>query len=337
MSAPRAGTLEWLADARPDEAVLLADGDGLTRARWEHEANGLAEVLHARGVRAGDIVTHRADLGPRSFVLTWACAKLGAGAAFLPLAPTHLADVPGTWHAGSDVMAARRPLHPPRRLSGTHPPPPSVTFSRTLRPVRRTFTPDRLVAIGATLADLVARTRAVPGTTLVAAGPAADARLLLQATVVLVGGGRVATGVAAPASLALVARHEATALVLPPAGLDELARTPDADLEALDLLGLQTVVTGGARVSAAARALADDLFGPGLLVDVYATADAGDIAVRAGAEERHTLLDGVEARVDRGGRLEVRSPLTAGGGWTPTGDRAELDGRALALAPSPAG
>jgi len=58
--------------------------------------------------------------------------------------------------------------------------------------------------------------------------------------------------------------------------------------------------------------------------------------VRTGDEPQHRLLDGVEARIGPGGRLEICSPLAAAPGWVATGDRATLSGEGgLALTPRP--
>ncbi len=238
----------------------------------------------------------------------------------------------GALHVDAELLAAAGPGDPDaprRRLSGASAPPDAVTFSRLGRSVQRSFPPGGVPAIGATLADLVARVRAVPGTTLVAAAPVSDALAGFVASVVLVGGGRVVTADTAVAALGLAAEHDAGLAALAPADLDALGRLPEPEREALDLTTLATVVVGAAPFD---RAAAEDLFGPGTLVDVYATADTGVVAVRAGDEGEHQLLEGVSARTTPGGLLEVRSPLAARAGWVATGDRAVVDGSALRLA-----
>jgi acyl-CoA synthetase (AMP-forming)/AMP-acid ligase II len=326
----RPGTLEWLADQRPEEAVLLTPDGAVTRSVWEARAEALAEHLACeRDVLPGDLLSTSGRIGPDFFVVSWAAAKLGAGLAGLPPGPG--AGVPGATHVEAlpEVTGGALPEgvgEASRRLSGAGAPPDSVTFSRLGRAVRRSFTPGAVAAIGVSVADLVARVRAVPGTTLVLAGPVSDTLLTFMANVVLVGGGRVVTAPDPAAALAPAAGHSADIAALPPAGLDELAELPGAVRDGLDLTSLRVLVTGGAALSAAARKAADDLFGSETIVDVFATADTGAVAVRGPGDEHHVLLDGVRARTTPGGLLEVRSPLAAAAGWVATGDRAALVG-----------
>lgn len=334
--SPRPGTLEWLADQRSEEAVLLTPDGGLTRAEWEAQADALAERLAAQvGVGPGDLLSASGRIGPEWFVACWAAAKLGAGLAGLPDGPG--VGLPGAAHLTADRIRQsakatdRATLAASRRLSGSATLPDSVTFSRSGRPVRRSFTPESVGTIGATLADLVARMQAVPGTTLVLAGPVADALLTFLANVVLVGGGRVVTAPEPAAALALAAEHDAGTAALTSADLATLAGLPEAERERLDLTAIHSLVTGGAPFDAAARAVADDLFGAEAVIDAYATADTGVIAVRGPGEEHHALLDGVELRTTAGGLLEVRSPLAAAPGWIATGDRGVVLGDAVAL------
>ena len=337
-SSPRPGTLEWLTDQRPDEAVLLTSVGALTRSAWEARAEAVAEGLAADGVAAGDLLSAAGRIGVDWFVTSWAAAKLGAGLAGLPPGP--VLELPGARFVeldhgdlrfpapGADPAApeggAERPA--PRRLSGTAPPPDAVTFSRLGRAVRRRFTAATVPAIGTTLADLVARLRAVPGTTLVVCGPVSDPILTFLASVVLVGGGRVASAPTPAATLALAAPHDAGLAALAPADLAALAELDAPARETLDLTSVGALVTGGAPVAAADRAAADDLFGPETIIDVYATADTGVVAVRSGDEPHHVLLEGVSVRLGAAGLLEVRSPLAAAPGWVATGDRAGLVG-----------
>lgn len=215
-----------------------------------------------------------------------------------------------------------------RRFSATGALPDSVTFSRLGRPVRRSFSAGSVAAIGETLADLVARVEAVPGARLAVAGPVSDAVLTFQANVVLVGGGSVVTAPEPAAALRLAAAHAADAVALTPAGLDALATLSEPEREALDLTTVRALVTGGAPLGPAARAVADDLFGAESVIDVYATADTGVVAVRGRGDAHHVLLTGVAARIGGRDRLEVRSPLAATPGWVATGDRAALVGDA---------
>lgn len=322
-SSPRPGTLEWLADARPDEVVLITADGGLTRSAWEERADALAEHLTSeREVGPGELVTAAGAIGPDWFTVSWATAKLGAGLAGLPPGP--VVSLPGATHleAIPDGLAGA-----PRRLSATGALPDSVTFSRLGRPVRRSFSPGSVAAIGETLADLVARVGVVPGATLVVAGRVSDAVLTFQANIVLVGGGSVVSAPEPAAALGLAAAHEAESVALAPAGLKALAALSESEREALDLTTIRALVTGGAPLSPAARAVADDLFGADTIVDVYATADTGVVAVRGPGDAHHVLLGGVAARITRG-VLEIRSPLAAAAGWVATGDRAALVGDA---------
>lgn len=322
--SPRPGTLEWLADDRPDDPVLTSPAGALSRAAWEARAEALAEHLaRERGAGPGALLTASGRIGPDWFVVSWAAAKLGAGLAGLPPGPG--ATLPGAIHV--EALPAG-PAMGPRRLSGAAAPPDSVTFSRAGRPVRRAFPPERVAAVGPVLADLVAHLQAAPGTTLAVSGDVADPVLTFLANVVLVGGGRVVSAPEPAAVLALGAGRGAELAALAPGDLGTLAALPEADREELDLTGLRALVTGGAPLDPAARDAVDDLFGAESVIDVYVTADTGVVAVRGPGAEHHALLDGVEARTSPGGLLEVRSPLAAGSGWTPTGDRAALVGDA---------
>jgi len=338
---PRPGTLESFADARPAEPVLLTPDGALTRAEWEARAEALAEHLAGeRDVALGDLLTVAGRIGPDWLTASWAAAKLGAGLAGLPPGP--VVDLPDAVHVGADELAAvagsagspRRAdaelCHEaaPRRLSGTEAPPDSVTFSRLGRPVRRSFPPASVAAIGATLADLVARVQAIPGTTLVVAGPVSDLVATFVANVVLVGGGRIVTAPEPTAALALAADHGAELAAFSPGELDVLAGLTGAEREALDLTSIRALVTGGAQSAARACALVDDLFGADAVIDVYATADTGMVAVRSAGAPHHVLLDGVAVRTKANGVLEIRSPLAAAPGWVATGDRAALVGDA---------
>lgn len=320
---PRPGTLEWLADQRPDEVVLRTPDGTLTRAAWEARADALAEHLAAGpGIAPGDLLTAAGRIDPAWFVAAWAAAKLGAGLVGLPPGPVVALD--GAVHLEEEPP----PGHAPRRFSGAAAPPDSVTFSRLGRPVRRSSTPASVAAVGESLADLVARLGATPGTTLVVCGAVSDPVATFLADVVLAGGGRVLSAREPAAALALAAEEGAGLAALPPAELDALAALDPSAREALVTTGIAALVTGAAAVGGAARAAADDLFGSEAVVDVYATADTGVVAVRPPGGVHHVLLDRVAARITAGGLLEVRSPLAAAPGWVPTGDRAALTGDA---------
>lgn len=328
-SSPRPGTLEWLADQQPDAPVLTTPDGTLTRAEWEAGANALAEHLAGEhGVEPGTLLTAAGRAGPEWFTLGWAAAKLGAGVAGLPPGPVLALE--DAFHVGPEQLPGDG-ADAPRRLSGTAALPDSITFSRLGRPVRRSFTGEGVPAIGEALADLVARMRAAPGTTLVASGAVSDPVVTFVANVVLVGGGRVLTAPTPAAALALAGEHEAELAALSPADLDDLTRLPAGALDDLDLTTIEALITGAAPLGKKAASLVDDLFGAETVVDVYATADTGIVAVRAAGAPRHTLLDGVAARTTKQGLLEVRSPLAAQPGWVPTGDRAALFDTSLEL------
>lgn len=320
MSAPGVGTLEHLADLRPGEEVV---GD-LTRAQWEARANALADALAAQDVGPGDALALPGPLREAWFVVTWAAAKLGAGAMGLP--PLAAPPAGAAVVTEAQLGAAARDTDAPRRFSGAHPLPPSTTWSRTGRAVRREWDAAKLGAVAPLARDLVARLRLAPGTTLAVAGQTHDALLAFAANVTLVGGGRVLAFGAHSAVFDAVATHDASVVAAHPAVLRSLLAREPEELEALDLIGLQTLVTGGAH---APRVEIEALVGPGVLVDVLSTADLGDLAVRGPQDAGFVALDGVELRITPARGVEVRSPLAERDGWTPTGDRGALgaDGR----------
>lgn len=324
---PRPGTLEWHADQRPDELAVLSGASRLSWREFEQGADALAERLaRDHQVWPGALLSTFGKITPWWLTLSWAAAKLGAGLAALP--PGRLGAISGAVHVSPDALGAP-PEAVPRRLSGQHPPPDAVGFSRRGRAVRRSLSPEQVVAVGPTLADLIARLRAAPGTTLAVCGPACDTVLSLLAGVTLVGGGRVACAQAPREALELAAGHGAELVALTPSGLDALARAESgaltsAEREAIDLTAVEALVVGGAAPGEDALALVDDLLGAEALIDVYLTPDTGIAAVRSGAAEHHRLLEGVEARSDAGGEVELRSPLAAAPGWTRTGDAARL-------------
>ncbi|MBA2349792.1 MAG: hypothetical protein H0V81_16045, partial [Solirubrobacterales bacterium] len=206
-SAPRPGTLEWYADQRPDEHVLLTPEGSLSRREWEQRTDALAErLVRDHAVWPGALLSGSGTLSPDWLTLSWAAAKLGAGLIGLPPGP-------GTGHPDAvhvaPVSGGPPPDAVPRRFSGHHGPPDAVTYSRRGRPVRRSFTPASVAAIAPTLADLIDRLRAAPGTTLALSGPVSDPLLSFLAGVVLVGGGRLAAAQAPAAALALAAEHGA--------------------------------------------------------------------------------------------------------------------------------
>ena len=190
--------------------------------------------------------------------------------------------------------------------------------------MHRSFPPERLLAIAPTMADLIDRLRAAPGTTLALSGPVSDPLLTFLAGVVLVGGGRVACAQAPAGALALAAEHGAELVALSPADLGQLTALSTDEREQLDLTTVEAVIVGGTSLDTAATVLVDDLFGLECLLDVYLTADTGIAAVRHGTAQEHALLDGVEARTTPAGALELRSPLAASSAWTQTGDTARL-------------
>ncbi len=88
MARPRPGTLEQLAEAAPDQLVLIEHGTGRTRTRGELEerAGTLALALAAHhGVEHGTRVALQADATSLELVeVGFALAKLGAVPVPLP-------------------------------------------------------------------------------------------------------------------------------------------------------------------------------------------------------------------------------------------------------------
>jgi len=274
-------------------------------------------VVH--GIGPGDRVALALDPSAVWPVLALALAKLGATPAVLP---------PGGDPAARAAAARALLLDPadlpalaaphavaPRRLSGTHPPAPTVTFTSRGEPVVRSFTPERLAAAREPLGDLLARLRTTPGATHLLAAPLHLAPARLHADVTLVNGGTVvvARSPGPEEILALVAEHEVTTTFLDAGQAAALAGAPPEAREGADLLSLQLLLCEGPLPPAIREAL-EDLVGEDVLAELRFSAAAGDALLRAPGEAELTPLAGVELREGAGGP-EVRSPLAAGEGW----------------------
>jgi long-chain acyl-CoA synthetase len=75
--APRPGSVEAWAAEEPDRAVLFEGDRSMTWAQINDAADGLADGLARRGVRAGDIVVVRTQIRLEWVVIDAALAKLG--------------------------------------------------------------------------------------------------------------------------------------------------------------------------------------------------------------------------------------------------------------------
>jgi O-succinylbenzoic acid--CoA ligase len=259
------------------------------------------------------------------FAVLVALAKLGASAVLTPggtVDPLRLRPQPGA----------------PPRFTGSAPPPTAVAFTagRTGRPraVLRRLGPERAAAATRTLADAVDRIGLGPGHAHLLAAPPERAGALFWAQLAFALGGHVHIGSGDDPEAALrdVEAHAIDSAFLLPVGLEALGALPDAVKERHDTFSVDAVLTGEAPVTEPARAAAEDLFGPGLLRDVYATTETGPVAIDG------EPLAGVEVEA-RAGELWVRSPLLADGylddaeataaafrdGWFATGDRGRVD------------
>jgi hypothetical protein len=203
------------------------------------------------GVAPGDRVAVALEPSAAWLILALALAKLGATPAVLP---------PGGDAAARAAAAGALLLDPahlpalaaphavaPRRLSGTHPPAPTVTFTAGGEPVVRSFGPERLAAARVPLGDLLSRLRTAPGAIHLLAAPLHLAPARLHADVTLVNGGTVvAAGAPGPERLLeLVAEHEVTTTFLSAAQAAALAAVPPAVRDGADLLSLQLLLCEG--------------------------------------------------------------------------------------------
>jgi hypothetical protein len=253
------------------------------------------------------------------FVASLALAKLGATPAVLPPDgdPRTLAAAAGARLLAPDDLPALAAPHAvaPRRLSGSHPPAPTVTFTARGEPVVRAFGPERLRAARVPLGDLLARLRTAPGAIHLLAAPLHLAPARLHADVTLVNGGTVviARGEDPEELLALVARHEVTTAFVDARQAAGLAELPAAVRDAADLLSLQVLLCQ-APLPTRVREVLEDLAGEDVLAELWFSSAAGDVLLRGPGEPEATPLAGIDVR-DGARGLEVRSPLAAGEGW----------------------
>ena len=271
------------------------------------------------GVGPGDRIAIAAAPSAAWFVLALALAKLGATPAVLPPGhdPAALASAAGALLLAPEDLPTLAAPHAvaPRRLSGTHPPAPTVTFTPAGEPVVRTFGPERLAAARIPLGDLLARLRTAPGAVHLLAAPLHLAPARLHADVTLVNGGTVVVGGDAGAEelLELVAEHEVTTTFLDAGRAAAVAGLPAEVLDAADVLSLALLLCEGP-LAPADRARLEDLAGEDVVAELRFSARAGDALLRGPGEPALTPLAGVEVREGPGGP-EVRSPLAAGEGW----------------------
>ena len=271
------------------------------------------------GVGPGDRVAVALEPSAAWLILALALAKLGATPAVLPPGgdAVVLAAAAGALLLDpADLPALAAPLAvAPRRLSGSHPPAPTVTFTARGEPVARSFGPERLAAARAALGDLLSRLRTAPGAIHLLAAPLHLAPARLHADVTLVNGGTVvAAGGSGPERLLeLVAEHEVTTTFLSAAQAAALAAVPPAVRDGADLLTLQLLLCEGP-LDPAVRAALEDLAGEDVLAELRFSPAAGDALLRAPGEAELTPLAGVELRDGPDGP-QVRSALAAGEGW----------------------
>jgi hypothetical protein len=292
----------------------------LTRKGLDGQACSLAEGLAvSHGVGPGDRVALAVEPSTSWFVLALALAKLGATPAVLPPGhdPAALAAAAGALLLAPGDLPALAAPHAvaPRRLSGTHSPAPTVTFTAGGEPVVRAFDPARLAAARVPLGDLLARLRTAPGAVHLLAAPLHLAPARLHADVTLVNGGTVvvARDAGPERVLALIAEHEVTTTFLDAAQAAALAALPAEVRDAADVLSLALLLCE-APLAPGARARLEDLAGEDVVAELRFSARAGDALLRAPGEPELTPLAGVELREGPGGP-EVCSPLAAGEGW----------------------
>lgn len=369
MAQPRPGTLEALAAAAPDQTVLIEHGAGrsLTRAAWDERAGSLAVALAERfDVAHGSRVALRFSRATLElFEIVLALAKLGA-------VPVHL--VPGTGTAPGEAAVLLADDDPgaarddtvvlgedyeallaaasdaTRPSSGVRVAPVTVSTAASGRLAERAD--DRMGRgdLGHLLADLVQRARHRQGRSHLVAAPSWLPATLLHANVTLLAGGAVVVlpEYTPAAWLEAVGEHEPGTAVLTPAMLEAVLGVPPRILEACDTTSLDAVVVAGGHVTVEARRAALDLFGEEQLATVYATADAGPVAMLDPADlaqdpgTEGTPLQGVHVTirdehgltVPRGttGHIHVTSPLSTGEDVA-TGDlgRRDEDGRLRVL------
>jgi non-ribosomal peptide synthetase component F len=318
---PAPGTLEWLADRRPADPAVVDGADVLTRKALDERACSLAEGLAVtHGIGPGDRVALALAPSALWFVASLALAKLGATPAVLPPShdPARLAAGAGALLLDPEELPALAAPHAvaPRRLSGTHPPAPTVSFTASGEPVVRAFGPERLAAARAPLGDLLARLRTIPGAVHLLAAPLHLAPARLHADVTLVNGGTVvvARGAGPEDLLAPIAEHEVTTAFLAAEQAAALAALPEGVRDGADLVSLQLLLCEGP-LPEPVRAALVDLAGDDVLAELRFSPAGGDVLLRGPGEPELRPLAGVSVRPGPGGGLEVRSPLAAGEGW----------------------
>jgi acyl-CoA synthetase (AMP-forming)/AMP-acid ligase II len=331
------GSPEHRAAETPDTLCLSDEaGRTLTWRELNALADGLAATLHdEHGVEAGGRVAVRPEPGVELFAVLLALAKLGASSV-LPVGAADASLTGATAEVGPRALAVAAGAPP--RFTGTAPPPAAVSFTAgrtgTPRAVARRLGPERAAAATRTLADAISRVGLGPGHAHLLAAPPERSSPLFWAQLALALGGRVhvAAGAGPEAALRSVEERAIDSAFARPADLEALGALPDAAKESVDTTSVDVVLSGDAPLTEAAGNAADDVFGPDLVRDVYATTETGPIAIDG------EPLAGVEVQ-ERAGELWVRSPLLADGylgdpeattaafrdGWFATGDAGRVD------------
>ncbi len=198
--------------------------------------------------------------------------------------------------------------------------------------------------------DLLTRARHRPSRGHLLAAPAWLPATLLHANVTLLAGGPlvILPAFEPRAWLAALAEHEPGTAVLTPAMLAAILGLDSATLEAADTTALDAVIVAGDHLPLPHRLAAADLLGEDAVAPLYATAEAGPVAVvhpqdttsdpgTAGRPLQGVVVEVQNAEggaVSRGtpGLIRVRSPLASGGTAVP-GDHGlrDEDGRLVVL------
>jgi len=366
MAKPRPGTLEALAAAAPDTVVLTEHDTGrsLTRGAWDERAGTLAVALAERfDVSHGSrVALQLSRVTLELFETVFALAKLGA--APMHLVPQTTAPPGPSWSAlltdddahtgeagaillGDDYEALLSSTpDTPRPSSGVRVAPSTFSTAASGRLAERSD--DRMGRgdLAHVLGDVVERARHRQGRGHLVAAPSWLPATLLHANVTLLAGGAVILLPAfePTAWLAAVGEHEPATAVLTPSMLGAILALPADHLESADTTSLDAVVVAGGHIPVADRRAAADLFGEDQVATLYATADAGPIAMLDPADVAEdpgtegtplrgvhvTIRDEDGAGVPRGtvGRIHVTSPLAVGEDVA-TGDlgRRDEDGR----------
>ncbi len=358
MAKPRPGTLETLAAAAPDQVVLRehATGRTRTRAQWDERAGSLAVALADRhGIGHGSRVVTLLDRPVLELLdLVLALAKLGAipvhlpqgadpGDADLVLDAAPASD--GRLLLGRDVdELVRDAPGGPRPLSGVRTAP--LTVLATAGAPHRVVVRDDSHADGAAIAtlvgDLLVRARHRTGRGHLIVAPPWLPATMLHANVALVAGGELVLGPPEPAAwLDALGEHEPGTTVLTPAMVAALLALGDDVLDEADTTSLDAAIVAGDHLPVPQRLAAADLLGEESVAPLYATAEAGPVALvtpealtgdpGTAGTPLHGLTVEIQgpdgAAVPRGtaGRIKVRSPLHVDGAG-PTGDAGLRDG-----------